>query len=107
MSRRCLICANINPCRDHSEAEQHAELDRNDVAVKKLRQGIPSAATVQEEALRAALNGLVRQLTAKEKGVLDRICAGAPWKTLDKCPVKDLPDIYNLLKRTLDEHRPA
>lgn len=29
MSRRCLICSNINPCRDHSEEAQDAELRRN------------------------------------------------------------------------------
>lgn len=33
ISRRCLICANLNPCRDHSEADQEAELARNDAAI--------------------------------------------------------------------------
>lgn len=33
MTRRCLICANLNPCRQHTEREQMAELRRNDAAV--------------------------------------------------------------------------
>jgi hypothetical protein len=36
-SRRCLICANINPCRLHSEADQQAELARNDAAIAEIR----------------------------------------------------------------------
>jgi hypothetical protein len=37
ISRRCLICANINPCREHSEQEQEAELARNDAAIARIR----------------------------------------------------------------------
>lgn len=37
MSRRCLICANINPCRLHSEADQDAELARNDREIARIR----------------------------------------------------------------------
>jgi hypothetical protein len=37
MSRRCLICANINPCREHSEDAQLSELRRNDVAIARIR----------------------------------------------------------------------
>ncbi len=29
MSRRCLICADINPCSRHSDREQDDELYRN------------------------------------------------------------------------------
>lgn len=42
MSRRCLICANINPCREHSEADQSAELARNDAAIARIRGGQPA-----------------------------------------------------------------
>jgi hypothetical protein len=38
MSRRCLICANINPCSEHSGAAQDRELARNDAAIAALRQ---------------------------------------------------------------------
>lgn len=37
MSRRCLICSNINPCREHSDAAQDAELDRNLRAIREIR----------------------------------------------------------------------
>jgi len=37
MSRRCLICSNINPCAKHSEADQDAELRRNTAAADRLR----------------------------------------------------------------------
>lgn len=37
MTRRCLICANINPCREHSEADQQAELARNDREIAAIR----------------------------------------------------------------------
>lgn len=32
-SRRCLVCANLNPCRNHGPVEQAAELARNDAAI--------------------------------------------------------------------------
>jgi hypothetical protein len=37
MSRRCLICSNINPCRNHSEQAQADELRRNDETVARIR----------------------------------------------------------------------
>lgn len=37
MSRRCLICSNLNPCREHSDADQSNELARNDAAIAKIR----------------------------------------------------------------------
>lgn len=36
MSRRCLICANINPCRLHSTDAQDAELRRNKAEIRRL-----------------------------------------------------------------------
>jgi len=41
MSRRCLICANINPCRCHSHAAQEAEFDRNCREIRKLQSMTP------------------------------------------------------------------
>lgn len=37
ISRRCLICANYNPCSSHSEEAQEAELRRNDEEIAKIR----------------------------------------------------------------------
>lgn len=37
MTRRCLICAKLNPCAEHSEADQQAELARNDREIQRLR----------------------------------------------------------------------
>ena len=37
ISRRCLICANINPCSLHSGREQASELARNDAAIARIR----------------------------------------------------------------------
>lgn len=42
MSRRCLICDNVNPCRKHSYDQQDAELARNDRAIRELK-AIPEA----------------------------------------------------------------
>lgn len=36
-SRRCLICADINPCLRHTYAAQQQELVRNDAAIFALR----------------------------------------------------------------------
>jgi hypothetical protein len=36
MSRRCLICSNINPCRLHSEDAQDRELTRNMARVRQI-----------------------------------------------------------------------
>lgn len=41
MSRRCLICSNINPCRDHSAGAQDAELRRNQAEIRSLDRGPP------------------------------------------------------------------
>lgn len=37
ISRRCLLCANINPCRQHSAQEQVDELRRNDAEIAEIR----------------------------------------------------------------------
>lgn len=37
MSRRCLICANINPCSRHSEQDQVDELARNDREIARIK----------------------------------------------------------------------
>jgi len=37
ISRRCLICAAINPCSEHSQEDQRVELARNDAAIAKLK----------------------------------------------------------------------
>lgn len=37
MSRRCLICANFNPCRQHSHDEQEAEFDHNVREIRKIK----------------------------------------------------------------------
>jgi hypothetical protein len=37
ISRRCLICAALNPCRQHSAEDQRAELARNDAEIAKIR----------------------------------------------------------------------
>lgn len=39
MTRRCLICSNLNPCPDHSDADQDRELARNDAAIAQIRAG--------------------------------------------------------------------
>lgn len=39
MTRRCLICAALNPCTIHTEADQRAELARNDAAIARIRSG--------------------------------------------------------------------
>jgi hypothetical protein len=41
MSRRCLICSNLNPCGCHSGDAQDSELARNIAAIKVLQQHIP------------------------------------------------------------------
>lgn len=33
--RRCLVCSNQNPCKDHSSDEQHKELMRSCAAFDK------------------------------------------------------------------------
>jgi hypothetical protein len=38
-SHRCLICANINPCSQHSGQAQRDELRRNDAAIAAIRAG--------------------------------------------------------------------
>ncbi len=37
MSRRCLICADINPCSKHSSEDQESELAANDAAIAAIR----------------------------------------------------------------------
>lgn len=44
MSRRCLICSNINPCRAHSGAAQEAEFDRNSREVRRIQSARKDAA---------------------------------------------------------------
>lgn len=39
MSRRCLICANTNPCRLHSEEDQDKELRMNVAAIQNIERG--------------------------------------------------------------------
>jgi len=51
MSRRCLICSNLNPCHEHSESVQDAELARNSRAVRELQSTPP----VVEEGRREAI----------------------------------------------------
>ncbi len=41
LTRRCLICANINPCRKHSAQSQVEELRRNDAAIAEIRKYEP------------------------------------------------------------------
>jgi hypothetical protein len=54
VTRRCLICANINPCREHSQYAQDAELGRNmrEIAVIEARAAsageAETATTVQQ-----------------------------------------------------------
>lgn len=36
LTRRCLICARINPCRDHSADAQLSELKRNDREIERI-----------------------------------------------------------------------
>ncbi len=40
-SRRCLICANINPCREHPSQGQRDELRANDAAIARIRKAQP------------------------------------------------------------------
>lgn len=55
VSRRCLICANLNPCRAHSTDDQIAELARNDAEIaamrKRARQPAPPASGDVGEAI--------------------------------------------------------
>jgi hypothetical protein len=37
MTRRCLICSKLNPCSEHSHADQMAELARNDAEIAQIR----------------------------------------------------------------------
>lgn len=41
--RRCLICANLNPCPRHSDQEQTDELARNDAEIARIRSGVTVA----------------------------------------------------------------
>lgn len=36
-ARRCLICSRLNPCPDHSDRAQGAELARNDAAIAEIQ----------------------------------------------------------------------
>ena len=36
MTRRCLICSNLNPCHKHSSDEQDRELRRNLAEIRKV-----------------------------------------------------------------------
>lgn len=36
-TRRCLVCSRINPCAEHSQADQRAELARNDAEIARIR----------------------------------------------------------------------
>lgn len=48
IARRCLICANINPCRNHSEEAQEAELKRNDREIAEIRAALSAAPSSPE-----------------------------------------------------------
>ena len=37
IARRCLICANLNPCKQHSNAAQWEELRRNDAEIARIK----------------------------------------------------------------------
>lgn len=62
-SRRCLICANINPCREHGAEAQAAELDRNDRAIAALK---APPAVPAEEGEKAAQAPMPRALPMPE-----------------------------------------
>jgi hypothetical protein len=76
MSRRCLICANVNPCRKHSYDEQDAELARNDRAIRELKATpeAPMTDTLERrEAIEAAVKSAIgRALRAELDPTLGR-----------------------------------
>lgn len=53
-SRRCLICARLNPCLNHSAPAQRAELARNDAEIAKIRGERDASASLDFATLRAA-----------------------------------------------------
>jgi len=55
-ARRCLICANINPCAAHSDDQQRTELARNDRAIADLRAPNTEARSLDERELRECPN---------------------------------------------------
>lgn len=65
-SRRCLICANMNPCSKHSEEAQRQELSRNDEAVALIRASNPRNPTMTDK--------LVERL--REPIIADAMAAG-------------------------------
>lgn len=63
-TRRCLICANTNPCREHSAVEQAEELRRNDAAIASIRH--PSPEPLKPEDV-SGLVGALEQIAGLDK----------------------------------------
>lgn len=77
MSRRCLICANINPCREHSGSEQDAELSRNQRAIANysgLQEKIRALAAAPQSPPVVDAGGLADKLSK-----IDAALSASPW----------------------------
>lgn len=66
---------------------------------------IATAQEVVRRALFSSMEDLMSECTEEQIAFLHRINDNSPWKGLSNVPDKDLPGMYDLVKRTVEKNR--